>query len=111
MNITKESVVWLIVVACFVSFWILSAWLQDRKRDRTPIYEVRAVIVSKRVVGEAVRGVYGHRNAFSYYIIFKLEDGTQVELSASEDGGRFLLGTAGTLVYQGTKCEKFTPDE
>lgn len=100
----------LILVLIGAAIFILISWLKEKKKGRQPTYEYKATIVSKQVVVKAVRGPYGLRNNRSYLIEFKLSDGNVVTLSAPTEMG-YPDGTTGTLIFQGTKCEKFTPDK
>lgn len=38
-----------VVAACFIGFLILSAWLQDRRKKRQPVYECKATKLSGRL--------------------------------------------------------------
>jgi len=100
----------LIIIGIPVAIFVLRSWLSDRKKSRLPTYEYKATIVSKQVVVKAVRGPYGLRNNLSNLIVFQLSDGNMVELHAPAEMG-YPDGTTGTLIFQGTKCEKFTPDK
>ena len=100
----------LIPLAIFTAIFLLVQWLEQRKKDRQPIYTYRATIRSKTVVKNTVKGIYGPKNVFSYTVIFDLADGSWVELTAPESIGRYPDGTSGTVIFQGTKCERFDPD-
>ena len=76
------------------------------------IYELRATIQHIGLSSQTARGgSFGRYNMRSCYVTFELEDGRTVELTAPEELCQNPVGTSGMLVYQGTKCEKFTPDD
>lgn len=105
----NDRLILLVFIGIPIAIFVLRSWLSDRKKSRLPTYEYKATIVSKQVVVKAVRGPYGLRNNLSNLIVFRLSDGNTVELHAPAEMG-YPDGTTGTLIYQGTKCEKFTPD-
>ena len=100
----------LIFIGIPVTVFVLKSWLKDRKNSRLPTYEYKATIMSKQVVVKAIKGPYGLRNNLSNLIVFKLANGQLVELHAPAEMG-YPDGTTGTVIFTGTKCEKFTPDK
>ena len=106
-----ERIQRILVIIGALIILILFSWLKQRKKDRQPIYTYNATIRSKTVVKNTVKGIYGPKNVFSYTVIFDLADGSWVELTAPESIGRYSDGTSGTVIFQGTKCERFDPDQ
>lgn len=106
-----EKILRIIVIAAALAILLLFAWLKDRKKNRQPIYTIKATIQSKSVVSTPVRGLYGPKNLLDYMVTFYLADGRIVELSAPDNVGNHPVGTTGTLVFQGTKCERFDPNK
>lgn len=96
------------IIGIPIIIFILRSWLKDRKQSRLPTYEYKATIVSKQVVVKTLKGPYGLRNNYGNLIVFRLSDGNTVELHAPAEMG-YPEGTSGTLIFTGTKCEKFTP--
>lgn len=91
--------------------FVLVSWLKDRKKNRAPVYEWKATVLSVKLFSQsAVGGGLGHYAMRSCRVVFELENGPVVELTGSEELSRYPVGTKGTLIFQGTKCEKFTPD-
>ena len=105
-----ERILRILIIAGVLAILILFAWLKQRKKDRQPIYTCHATIRSKTVVKNVIKGVYGPKNVFSYTVLFDLSDGRSVELTAPESIEKYPDGTSGTVVFQGTKCERFDPD-
>lgn len=92
--------------------WILPNWRGYRNRKQ-PTVTVRATVVGK--AEGADYAIYaGSAARFSgqvYCIVFRTAEGLEVTLTVPRDDYyNFREGTAGILTYQGTKCEKFTPD-
>lgn len=106
-----ENLKALIVLVIVVGVFLLVALLKERKKNAQPIYEMQATIRSIRLSSQSARGgSFGRYNTRACYATFELEDGSIVELSAYEELCGNPVGTSGTLIFQGTKCEKFTPN-
>jgi len=107
-----EKLTGLGVVIAIGAALLLIAWIKEQFKNRKPIYELRATIQHIGLSSQTARGgSFGRYNMRSCYVTFELEDGRTVELTAPEELCQNPVGTSGMLVYQGTKCEKFTPDD
>lgn len=107
-----EKYWFLIVGAAGIALFVLTELRRERKKNAQPIYEVKATIISLRLGSRGARGGgFGHYTMGSCYADFELEDGTRVELTAPAKLCENPVGTKGLLIYQGTKCEKFTPEQ
>lgn len=104
-----DNIIILLLLSIFVSLFLLKEVIKEKRKNRQPTIECRATILSKQVVVNTIRGPYGLRNNLSNLIVFKLSDGTAVELHAPAEMG-YPDGTSGILIFQGTKCERFDPD-
>lgn len=101
----------LIALAIFTALFLLVQWLKQKKKDRQPTIAIRATIHSKAVVQTTTKGIYGPVNVRSYVVTFDLADGSRVKLTAPEEIGNYPDGTTGTVIFQGSKCERFDPDK
>lgn len=101
----------LVVIALMVFFCLfaLGSWLKERRKNRLPVLEIEATVLSKRVVSQTHRSTYGSVNGHYYYVTFRCANGAVLELPAPEGSGTFSEGQSGILIYQGKKMEKFTP--
>ena len=106
----KERFIALILLALVTLLLILIAWVKQYLKDQQPIYEVKATLVDKRPESHAIRGRYAQTSNCYYVVKFRLEDGTLVELNAPGEFREFDVGTSGIVIFQGEKCEKFTPE-
>lgn len=99
----------LIALVMFTAVFLLVQWL--KQKDRQPTIAIRATIQSKTVHTQSVKGLYGATNLRYCRIFFLLADGSSIELNTPEELYRYPDGTAGRLVFQGEKFERFDPDE
>ena len=106
----NDNIIILIALIVAGTLFLLVEFLKQRKKDRQPIYTYRATLRSKSVVATSTKGVYGPVNVRSYVVTFDLADGSRVELTAPEEIVKYPDGTTGTVIFQGTKCERFDPD-
>ena len=101
----------LIALVMFTAVFLLVQWLKQKQKDRLPTIAIRATIQSKSVFARSVNGAYGSTNHRYCRIFFLLADGSSIELNTPEELYRYPDGTAGRLVFQGEKFERFDPDE
>lgn len=100
----------LIVLAAIVAVVLIVAFLKENRKQAQPTVQIRAEITNVRLDNRSVNGAYGRTNLIGHYVTFRTAEGELLELSAPEDVGYLPIGTAGTLTYQGNKCERFVPD-
>ena len=101
----------IILLAAGFTLFALASWWKERRRNRLPVIEVEATVLSKRVVTQTHRSTYGRVNGHYYYVTFRCANGDVLELPAPEGAGGFPEGERGILTYQGKKMEKFVPYE
>lgn len=106
----NDKIIRLLVIAAGVLVFLLVAFLKERRKNRQPTIQIRAEITAIRLDNLAVRGAYGATNRIGHYVTFHTAEGELLELSAPEDVGHLPIGTTGTLTYQGSKCERFDPE-
>ena len=107
----NSSIIIGIAFAAFLAYFLGIELYREKKKNAQPIYEVRAAIQSFRLYSISTGGgKWGRTGVQSWLATFRLEDGETVELSCPEDIATIPAGTSGTLIFQGEKCEKFTPD-
>ena len=100
----------LLVLAAVAAAFLLFAFLKENRKQAQPTVQIRAEITNVRLDNRSVNGAYGRTNLIGHYVTFRTAEGELLELSAPEDVGYLSVGTAGTLTYQGNKCESFVPD-
>lgn len=84
------------------------------KNRRQPTITIRATVVGKDENHNNViySNYYTRDGGRVYMLTFDTEDHQRVSLTVPRDTYWLTeIGTAGVLTYQGTKCEKFTPDK
>lgn len=111
MNDNQTRLIFLIFLGIAAALFLLFAFLKQKLSDMEPIYETRAEVLSKQVITQTHRSTYGRVNGHYYIVTFRAEDGSVIELRTAESSGRYEEGSKGILIYQGEKCERFTPDE
>ena len=111
MSDHQTRLVFLIGLGAAVALFLLFAFLKQKLNDSEPIFETKAEVLSKKVVTQSHRSTYGRVNGHYYIVTFRTEDGSVIELRTAESSGRYEEGSKGILIYQGEKCERFTPDE
>ena len=97
------GVIWLIfflLIACFVVFFIVRAASEWRKNKNSPKLTVSAAVVSKRMD-------VGHRSTW-YYVTFQVESGDRMELPVGgQEYGLLAEGDQGSLTFQGNRYLDF----
>lgn len=112
MTEKMELICGILALAAIAGIMLLVALRNERKKNSQPIYEVRATVQSFRKYNFTTSGgKWGKSTVQSWYATFELENGEAIELSCPENIVTTPAGTTGTLMFQGEKCEKFTPDE
>jgi len=111
MTDNQQRLLFIAALAAVFGLFALISWLRERRRNRLPVMEIEATVLSKRVVTQTHRSTYGRVNGHYYYVTFRCANGDVLEFSAPEGAGAFLEGETGILLYQGEKMEKFTPFE
>ena len=106
-----------IILGLGVCIWIyhliLPSWrgYQNRKQ---PTITIRATVAGKAEDFSYTihSNFYSRTDGKMYMLVFHTAEGQQVICSVPRDDYyNFKPGTNGILTYQGSKCEKFTPDK
>lgn len=92
---------------------ILKPNIRGAINRRQPVVTTRATVVGrdKNLDNVIYSGFYNRDGGDVHFLVFRTELGEQVTLTVP----RILYsttpdGTSGTLIYQGTKCERFDAD-
>jgi hypothetical protein len=94
-----------------VVIFLLWELRKQRIKDSQPTYSYQATIRGKRP-GEYLRnGKLRPGNLHSCVITFELSSGTLISLNTTGAAGGYPIGTSGTIIFQGEKCERFDPDK
>lgn len=107
------SIVMFIGAPVYIYYGFVKPNIQGWKNRQQPTITIPATVVGKTENMDNV--IYaGSAARFSgavHFLVFRTEDGLEVTLTVPRDDYYNLKeGTTGILTYQGTKCEKFTPD-
>ena len=94
-----------------VVIFVLLELRKQRILDRQPTYSYQAAIRGKRHGQYLRNGKLRPGNLHSCVVTFELSNGTLIDLNTTGAEGGYPDGTTGTLVFQGTKCERFDPDK
>ncbi len=101
-----------------IGFYIYQVFLKPNIRGwrnrRQPVITTRATVVDHgHSADNILYSSFYTRDGGDFYILtFRKEDGTAVTLSVPRHYYNLIpVGTAGTLVHQGSKCERFDPDD
>lgn len=93
---------------------ILKPNIQGARNRRQPVITTRAEVVgrAKNLDNVAYSSFYTRDGGDVHMLLFRTAEGNEVTLTVP----RILYstlpdGTNGTLIYQGTKCERFDADE
>ena len=107
----RTDVIIIALLLFYFLFVFLPPNLKGRRNRKQPTVTVRATVAGKAENMDNV--IHGTRDGGGVYmLVFHSADGLQVTLTVPRDDYYNLKeGTTGTLTYQGTKCEKFTPDK
>lgn len=108
------SIVMVIGAPVFIYFGFVKPNLQGWENRQKPVITIPATVVGKAENMDNViyAGSSARFNGAVHFLIFRTNDGLEVTLTVPRDDYYNLKeGTTGTLTYQGTKCEIFTPDK
>jgi len=117
MNVTAVQYAIYALLGIGVCIWIwqliLPSWrgYQNRKQ---PTVTIRATVAGKAEdFSYAIHSSYSSRtDGKMYMLVFDTAEGQRIVCTVPRDEYYNLKpGTRGILVYQGGKCEKFTPDK
>lgn len=107
-----------IIIIGLLLFYFLFVFLPPNLRGyrnrRQPTITIRATVVGKaQNMSNAIHGGFATRDGGGVYmLVFNTANGLQVTLTVPRDDYYNLQeGTKGILTYQGSKCEKLTPDK
>ena len=117
MNVTFIRYILYGIFGLCICIWIyhliLPSWrgYQNRKQ---PTITIRATVAGKAEDFSYTihSNFYSRTDGKMYMLVFDTAEGQRVICSVPRDDYyNYTPGTQGILIYQGTKCEKFTPDK
>lgn len=111
MTDNQQRLIFIALLAVAFGLFALTAWLNEQNKNRLPVLEIEATVLSKRAVSRSHRGAFGSVNGHYYIVTFRCANGDVLELPAPEGSGAFPEGQTGLLTHQGQKMEKFIPYE
>ena len=104
----------LLILLFFILAFAIVLLLELRKqriKDRQPTYSYRATVRGKRPGQYLRNGKLCPGNLHSCVVTFELSGGSLIDLNTIGTDSGYPVGTAGTVIFQGEKCECFDPDK
>lgn len=95
----------------YVVIFLLWELRKQRIKDSQPTYSYRATIRGKSPGQYLRNGKLRVGNLRSCVVTFELSSGMLISLNTVDAASGYPVGTSGTIVFQGEKCERFDPDK